>query len=344
MRFVAWKRIASVIAAAGLLLGDGFPQQGSGAYQNAVAAYAKGDFADAAVLFAQAEAAAPSQTDAQLYEGLSQIHIGHPARAESALLAYLQGHPDSFRALEALGALQEEEDKPADSLRNFTRAAAQHTPSAGDLDLVARDYVLLNDYPDAIHWLQKATVAEPGDAAAWYDLGRCYYTQSLFSSAQHALLQAQALRPDSVRIATNLGLTLDAENRSAQAEAQYKRAVALAQKKTTSDKWPFFDFGTFLLEQARPAEAIPQLRAAVAADPNCAQCHALLGRALAQTGNSGEGIKELEKAVALSPGDASTHYQLGRLYRSAGKKQQAQKQFALSAQLYGAKSRTSSPD
>ncbi|HET9101296.1 MAG TPA: tetratricopeptide repeat protein, partial [Acidobacteriaceae bacterium] len=83
---------------------------------------------------------------------------------------------------------------------------------------------------------------------------------------------------------------------------------------------------------------VPQLEAAVAANSKCAECHAMLGRALAATGKVAEGVHELEQAVTLAPNDPKAHYQLARLYRQAGDKAHAKEQFALSAKLYGSKS------
>jgi len=63
--------------------------------------------------------------------------------------------------------------------------AAQHrTPTGDDLKIVGLDYVLLNDYPDAIKWLEKAVEAEPKNKEAWYFLGRAYYTKSSIPEAR----------------------------------------------------------------------------------------------------------------------------------------------------------------
>lgn len=305
------------------------------AYERGRAAYAMRQYDQAASLLHQANQLHPGETDALLYEGKALAHLARLLQAEQALTVYLQAHPDSFPALEALGSVQQREDKPADSLKTFTRAAQLHTPSSADLNTVALDYVLLKDYTDAVYWLRKAVEFDANNGQAWYDLGRCYYTQNHFPDAEGAFERAEQLQPNDVRVLENLALTLDAENRPLEAERKYRLAVDLARKSKTSDEWPYLNYGSFLLGQDRASEAVPQLESAVAANPKCAACHSLLGRALAATGKLSEGIQELELAVSLAPNDPKMHFQLGRLYHQAGEQAQAKKQFALSAKLYG---------
>jgi tetratricopeptide (TPR) repeat protein len=318
----------------------------SATYKQGMAAYEAHQYSQAASLLATApQEGAPGETDAMLYRAMALIHLSRLPEAESALHAYLNHHPDSFEALVALGAVQQQEDKPRDSIQSFNQAAQLHTPSPADLRVVALDYVLLNDYTDAIHWLKKTVEFDRNNGQAWYDLGRCYYTQNLFKDAQNALERANTLLPNNVKVLENLGLTLDAENLPSEAEAQYRKAVDLARRSAgsvepdrqtpvaRSDEWPYLNYGTFLISQDRAADAVPQLKSAVAANPKCAQCHLLLGRALAATGNLAAGVHELEQAVSLDPSDPKVHYQLARLYRQAGDRTRARQEFALTAKL-----------
>ena len=104
-----------------------------------------------------------------------------------------------------------------------------------------------------------------------------------------------------------------------------------------TDQWPYLDYGSFLLEHDRPADAVPVLQRAVKAAPQCAECHGKLGRALALTGHASEGIAQLRTAVGLAPKDPKLHYDLGRAYRAAGKMEEARAELAVSARLYGAR-------
>jgi len=123
--------------------------------------FRKGNFSSAAALFARAEEAAPGTTDALLYESKAYIHLEQFTAAESAVRRYLLVHATSGDALYLLGYILHREGKATESLETYEKAAQHGTPSGDDLKVVGLNYVLLNDYPDAIKWLEKAVEAEP---------------------------------------------------------------------------------------------------------------------------------------------------------------------------------------
>lgn len=319
------------------LAGGAAHTQATTADQRAEAAFSARQYAEAAALFAKAEAENPGNTDALLMEAKSRVNLGQFPQAEAPLRAYARRHPDSADALYLLGFVLNREDKPAESLNTYTQAAKLERPRSDDLKVVALDYVLLNDYDDAIRWMKEAVAFDPKNEQAWYGLGRCLYSQSEFPEAQAAFEHALTLDPRDVKAEANLGLAYEMANQAAQAESAYKAAVDLADADAQRDEWPYLDYASFLLEHDRPSEAIPLLQRAVAVAPRCAACHGKLGRALAETGKAKDGVEELRTAVTLSPEDPKLHYDLGRAYRAAGEMDEARAELALSAKLYGSK-------
>ncbi|HET8635426.1 MAG TPA: tetratricopeptide repeat protein, partial [Acidobacteriaceae bacterium] len=118
-------------------------------YATGMAAFSAHQYAKAAPLFAAAEAANPGHSDALLYEGKSLANVNRFAEAEAVLRRYWSQHPQSADALYMLGFVLNREDKPKESLNTYTQAARLSTPKSDDLKVVALDYVMLNDYPDA---------------------------------------------------------------------------------------------------------------------------------------------------------------------------------------------------
>lgn len=306
-------------------------------YEQGRAAFDTQRYADAASLIAKAEAGNPAASDAQLFEGKALADLGRFAESESVLHRYLHQAPRSADALFELGFVLHRENKPADSLKIYTQAASLSMPKPDDLKIVALDYVLLDDYPDAIHWMEKAVQLDARNVDAWYGLGRCYYTQSRFTDAERAFMRVLELDPQHIKAEENLGLVYDAQNKPVDADRAFKAAADLARGSSHTDEWPYLNYGAFLLQQNRAADAIPRLRQAVAIAPQCADCRGKLGRALIQVGDREQGISELEQAVARSPKDAKLHYQLGLAYRQTGKEDRAKQELTLSAQLYGDK-------
>lgn len=254
------------------------------------------------------------------------------ASSENELRRELALHPESTPTLYKLGLVLRLGSKPKESLEIYTRAASQQKPNADQLRSVALDYVLLDDYPDAIHWLQKALSFDPRNVDVLYSLGRCFYTQGDYRKAEALYLQVLEIEPNHVKAEENLGLAYDAENLPEKAEATLRIAAAWAAKQP-SDEWPFLNLGSVLVDHDRAAEAVPVLQSAVKIAPKSPLCHEKLGRALEESGNTAEGVTELEIAVQLDPKNPGIHFELGHAYRQAGELEKARAEFAISEAL-----------
>ena len=306
--------------------------------------YAVVFLAGAAVFTALAAQTTKAAADENLLRVEALIGAARFADADTALRAYLQQHSGSAKAMYDLGKVLHYEDRPADSLASYTAAAALSPPSAEDLRIVALDYVLLQDYGDAIRWLDRAVQSSPRDAELWYDLGRTRMMQLDFTAAEKALRRSLTLSPGMVKAENNLGVTLEALNRSAEALQAYQQAIAWQQDLSHRSEQPLLNYGKLLIEQNRVGEALPPLEAAVAIAPNDPKCHEQLARALSRSGKeqSDRAQQEMLEAVRLDPSNARLHFQLGILYRQAGKPELAKEQLDLSGTLYG--SHATDPD
>jgi tetratricopeptide (TPR) repeat protein len=202
---------------------------------------------------------------------------------------------------------------------------------------VALDYVVLNDYEDAIHWLEVAARMEPGNSDVLYALGRCYYSKDRFQDAAKMYAEVLAIQPNHLKAEENLGLVYDAINRPNMAEEALGKATGWANPAGT-DEWPFLDLGSFLLDQDRANEAIDPLRTAERILPDSVACHEKLGRALFAAQDTAGGLAGLEQATRMDPANPKTHYEFGRALRQVGQTERAQLELSLSQKLYGAHS------
>lgn len=91
------------------------------------------------------------------------------------------------------------------------------------------------------------------------------------------------------------------------------------------------NLGILLLEMKRPADAVPQLKKAVALKPGDARAHLYLGRAEALAGDAGSG-SELKEAAKLEPDSPETWLALGQRAFKQRDYESAQKDFAKSAE------------
>jgi len=314
--------------------------QTSGDLALGLSEFSKGNFSSAAALFARAEEAAPGTTDALLYASKAYIHLEQFTAAEGALRRYLLAHAASGDALYLLGYVLHREGKAAESLETYTRAAQLRTPISDDLKIVGLNYVLLNDYPDAIKWLEKAVETEPKNKEAWYFLGRAYYTKSRLPEARKAFLTVLELDPRDAKAENNLGLILESEAQPDAAMDAYRKAIRWQEQSLHPSEQPYLNLGSLLMEQSQVGEAIPLLQKAVELAPKDASCRLKLGTAYLRLGKLTDAQRDLEKAVQLAPDDPAAHYQLGKLYKEMKTLDRAKTEFDRTAEL---QSRAASP-
>ena len=270
----------------------------------------------------------------------SLINLDEAANAEPVLRNFLEQDPSSSAGLYLLGYVLERENKPRESLEVFTRAAQIATPRPEDLRLVALDYVLLDDYIDAIHWLNRALAGDPGNAEAWYDLGRAEMHQGNFVESERAFKRVLAINPLHPKALDNLGLSYEGQNRTEEAFGAYSRAIEAQKKLQRPSEQPLLNYGALLNTRDRSVEAIAPLQQAVALAPLSSRCHEELSRAYAGADHDELARAEMERAVALDPENPRLHFQLGQMYRRGGFLDRARVELKKSAELYSTHSST----
>jgi tetratricopeptide (TPR) repeat protein len=302
-------------------------------YKQAASAFQKQNFEKAAVLFEQSEATNPDRGDALLMAAKARVHLQQFDTAENELRKYLIDNPTSADAWYLLGFVLNRENKPIDSLDVYTRAAGLSAPTGDDLKIVALDYELLNDNPNAIRWLEVAVQKDPANKEAWYFLGRAYYTASRLPAARRAFDRVLELDPRDARAENNIGLILESGGKTEEALATYRNAIAWQKESSPSSEQPYLNLGSLLITMERTREAVAPLQKAVALAPNDAQCHLRLGTAYLHLGELNEAERELREAVRLAPDNAAAHYQLGRCYKQSKKIEAAKSEFDRVAEI-----------
>jgi len=134
--------------------------------------------------------------------------------------------------------------------------------------------------------------------------------------------------PQNARAHNNLAWALVPQGRTAEANAQYARAVELQPDYVTGH----YNWGVALLDQGRVVEAITQLETAVRLAPDHADAHVNLGNALLRAQRTAEAIPHYEAALRLQPG-ADVHYDLGLAFLELGRTDEAIAQLRTAVQL-----------
>ena len=272
---------------------------------------------DAAAGFDECEKRDPGKTDALLYRGKALVNLRQFEEAASPLQAYV-----AFR-----------QDKPVESLRLFSDAANLKPPTANDLTIAALDYVLLNDYSDAAHYLELALKMNPDDVEARYHLGRVRYQQNQFDLAIAAFQEVIKRDPANVKALDNLGLSFEAKNEVEAATNAYKKAIDLDGAAGSHSEQPYLNLGTLFEKSNRFQEAVPLLAHASEIAPAEFKPHYELAKVYFDSTQWESARQQAEKAVELNPKDSSSHYLLGRIYQRLGQKELANQEFQRTAAL-----------
>jgi tetratricopeptide (TPR) repeat protein len=302
-------------------------------FDHAASLFKQKQWKNAAAEFEAAEKLAPGKTDALLYRGKCLVNLGQFNEAADALRSYVTFHPQSDDAAYLLGYVYFREDKPKESLKQYTEAAKLKTPTADDLKIVSLNYVLLSDYTDAAHYLETALKMDPDNVEVRYHLGRVRYQQNHFDQAITAFQEVLKRDPNHVKAEDNLGLSLEGENKIDQAIAAYRRAIDLDASSTAHNEQPYLNLGILLTKANKPAEALLLLTKAAEIDPKSGKIRYQLGKAYFDVGRFPESQREVEEAVRLTPEDAPAHYLLARIYQHLGKQDLSKEQFKLTENL-----------
>ena len=179
--------------------------------------------------------------------------------------------------------------------------------------------------PEALFWQAKA--ANELAYQAFFQLGQ------LPPSVELHQLRAEIARNQGQHLESakewRAALDLDPQNPRAKQELAFSlflakdyRAALDAIKDLPRSPELNFAAGDSLLRLEQPEEAVPYLRAALAANPKLTAAKASLGLALARLGKNAEAIPLLEASVAMDE-DGALYYQLARAYQATGQQEKA---------------------
>lgn len=263
--------------------------------------------------------------------------------SEALLRRFIEQNPSSSDAYFLLGYDYFRDQKPRDSLAAFTEGARFRRPGADSFKVIASDYVLLGDYPDADKWFSVVTSEKPNDVDAWYLLGRTQYAENHFMKAIASFNRAIELRPKYVKAENNLGLAWQGLNHVNRAMDAFRQAIAW-QSGHPVDAQPYLNLGISLTDQNQPNEALPWLQEAARLAPQNPKAHEELARALEADHRLPEARRQLQAAVALAPDASELHFKLGRIYQQEGLHGLAQQQFDICQKLFKTHSSVNTPN
>jgi len=278
-----------------------------------------------------------------LTEERALLDAGRIAESEALLRKFTAANPSSADGHFLLGYALFREQKARESLAEFTAGAKYRRPRADELKVVAGDYVILGDYSDADKWFSQVVSETPGDADAWYLLGRSKYNEGEFAGAISAFERALTLRPKYVEAENNVGLAWKELNSREKARAAFQAAIDW-QGDSPVDAQPFLNLGILHSDANDYQQALSVLTKALKLAPKNPFVHEELGKIYLALNRLSDAESQLEQAIALAPDTSSLHYKLGQILRREGQAERAQQEFAICERLNGAHSSSKIPN
>ena len=249
----------------------------------------KHDYVSAEPLLQEAVKAEPENYVAWFDLAFTESGLGHVDQSIAAYRKSVAAKPDVFESNLNLGIQLAKAGQPEAEI--FLRAATQLTPTSHVAEGRERA------------WLSLAHVlanSKPDDAIAAYR-------------------QAATLQPKDPEPHVAAGQLLEDQGNFADAEAEYKRALALD---PSSDA--LTGLANLYMRGRRFPEAEDSLRQLVAAHPGEVAARIQLGRVLREEGKKGDATTELQAAATQAPMNIPLQRELADLYTDSGKNDQAE--------------------
>lgn len=192
----------------------------------------------------------------------------------------------------------------------------------------------------AVNEFQQAIDRDPGYALAYVGLSDCYLVLEEYADApsSETLPKARAAVDRALQIDdsmgeahTSLAAVYQAQWHWAEAEDQYKRAVALAANYPTAHHW----FATYYMQQRRFDDALNEMTRAQQLDPLSPVIGSAAAIAYLLTGQTEPAAELSRKAIEIDPNFPLGHQTLGWVFLKQGRQQDAIPEFEKSVELSG---------
>jgi len=215
-----------------------------------------------------------------------------------------------------------QEGKFDEAISDLQALETRH-PEAKGLDLeLGTAYYKKSDFPKAIDYLKKASLADPGNGEATQLLGLSYYLGGHPAEAIPLLEKVQGWYPRAnVDAAYILGICYIQTKDYPRARAAFARMFELPPDSAAA----YMFTARMLLRQEFDPVAEQYAQKAAAVDPKLPLVHFLLGELYLYKSRVPEAIAEFQKELMINPGHAQTYYKLADAYSRIQKFEDAER-------------------
>jgi tetratricopeptide (TPR) repeat protein len=275
----------------------------------------KGDTSKAAADLAPLKKAQPDSVGVYKLSALIELASNHVDAARTAYERVLRANPNDQEALEALVRMDVAGGKGRAAAARVDARLKEATPTVALLTLAAGAHEAAGDIDRAEALLRQAIELDPDRLTAYSRLGTLYVRQKRLFEAVKNFREVAARNPKSVATSTMIGVLLEAQGESKDAEKQYRQVLAIdshAAVAANNLAW------IYVASDRQLDDALQLAQTAYQTLPDDPDVNDTLGWILYKKKLAAKALPYLEKATAKHPDEPSSHYHLGMAYVDQG--------------------------
>ena len=260
----------------------------------------------------------------ELARAESEIEKRNYAAAEPFLRKLVEKDAANYVAWFDLGFVENALGKVDESIAAY-RKSVTAKPDVFESNLNLGLQLAKTGEADAETFLRAATKLKPtshtaeGQYRAWLSLAQTM-EKAKPEEAMEAYRQAAAFQPKEAEPHLSSGRLLEQENKFADAELEYKQALAADSRSSDA----VIGLANIYMRGQRFPEAEEYLRKILLEHADSGPVHIQLGRVLAAEGQNDAAVAELQTGIKLALGDEAAQRELAELYAGSGKNDRAE--------------------
>jgi tetratricopeptide (TPR) repeat protein len=284
---------------------------------------ARGKLADAEKEMTALATKYPSESAVQSQMGSLFAARGDARSARRSFERALALDPNSVEALSGLVLLDLTANRPAEARARVETRLAQNADDSRLLLLAAETYAGTGDAAGAEQALRRAMAIDPADLHINAMRAQLFMSENKLEDAKaefDTLAKRTSNSDDAVASETLIGVILEAQNRAADAQAQYERVLARSPQSAIAANnlaWLYAHRGGNLDVALGLAQTAAQQM------PDRPEINDTLGWIYYKKDLPGQAIAVLERSVELDSTSPLYHYHLGLAYAKSGDRQLA---------------------
>jgi tetratricopeptide (TPR) repeat protein len=260
---------------------------------------------DAVPLLQRAVTLEPNNVTAHQDLAVADIQLSQLDDAIVQLRAALKLSPDASQLRYNLGYALKMQDDVASAIPELEAAEKLNAAAPEAPYLLGVLYMQAGRYEDAARELSASLKLRSDNGDGWATLGSVYSRLDRLPEAVSALREAIRQSPMQADPHLTLAAVLAKQNQGAEASEERRKAAELMRAHMNSQRAEVStNSANSLLANGKVDEAIADYREALSFDPNYAEAHEGLAKALGRQGKAMEAATEREKATALRPAQA----------------------------------------